>query len=71
MKLFYTMDNIGKVKYTVNMHDGIQTHKDGSPFFGIATFKNKKKRDLYIKNLIKEGYTEKDSFKTAYDLLKK
>jgi hypothetical protein len=67
MKVFYLMNGIGKAKYTVNTHDGIQTHKDSSPFFGIAIFHNIKKRDLYIKNLIKEGYIEKDN----YALLKK
>ena len=41
-KLFYTQDNIGKAKYTVSYTDG-STHKDGSPFYGFAIFKNKKK----------------------------
>jgi hypothetical protein len=55
-KLYYTRDNIGKVKYTVSTHDGEQTHSDGSPFYGIATFSNKKKRDAYIQDLKKDGY---------------
>ena len=71
MKIFYTMNNIGKVKYTVNTYNGISTHKDGSPFFGIATYKNKKKRDLHIKELKKEGYIETNGFDSAYALLKK
>lgn len=57
-KQFYTMNNVGKAKYTVNTHNGIDTHKDGSPFFGISIFKNKKKRDAYVSSLIKEGYKE-------------
>ena len=57
MKTYYTLDNVGKVKYTVNFHDGKSTHKDGSPFFGIATFKNKKKRDTFISALHQKGYT--------------
>ena len=62
MKVFYTGSNIGKAKYTVHNHDGVQTHKDGSAFFGIAIFKNKKKLNAYIKSLIQEGYEERDSF---------
>jgi len=58
MKLFRTNTNIGKAKYTVSDHDGVQTHKDGSPFFGIAIFKNKKKRDAHIKALVAKGYRE-------------
>lgn len=57
-KVFYRMDNIGKAKYTINFHDGVQMHKDGSPFFGIAIFHNKVKMEKFIKKLIKEGYTE-------------
>lgn len=57
-KQFYTQNNIGKAKYTVSMHDGIGTHKDGSPFFGIAIFKNKKKLKGYINKLLAEGYIQ-------------
>ena len=58
-KVFYTMDNIGHAKYTVSKHDGIQTHPDGSPFFDIAIFKNKKKVQAYINSLRAAGYTER------------
>lgn len=58
-KTFYQMDNIGKAKYTVSKHDGVQTHNDGSPFFDIAIFKNKKKLAAYIKDLKKDGYVER------------
>ena len=57
-KLFRTGNNIGKAKYTVSDHDGVQTHKDGSPFFGISIFKSKKKRQEFIDKLVKEGYKE-------------
>lgn len=60
-KEYYLMDNIGKAKYTVNTCDGIQTHNDGSPFFGIAIFHNKNKRDGYVKGLIKQGYTKRNN----------
>ena len=58
-KLYYTQDNIGKVKYTVSDHDGEKTHKDGSKFWGIACFSNKRKRNKYISDLKKEGYKER------------
>ncbi len=58
-KMYYTIDNVGKAKYTVSTHDGVQTHKDGSPFFGINIFKARKKMDKFVKNLIREGYIYK------------
>jgi hypothetical protein len=57
MKTFYCLNNVGRAKYTVSKSNG--THKDGSPFFDIAIFRNKQKRNQYIKDLIKQGYTEK------------
>ena len=57
-KVFRQQHGIGKAKYTVSKHDGKQTHKDGSPFYDIAIFKNKKALDDYIKKLKKEGYVE-------------
>ena len=59
MKTFYRLDNIGMAKYTINFHDGIQTHKDGSPFFAIAIFRNKKKLKKFTDNLISQGYKER------------
>jgi len=58
MKKFNLQYNIGSVRYVINYYDGISTHKDGSPFWGIYTFSNKKERDKRIKQLIKEGYIE-------------
>lgn len=57
-KTFYVQNNIGKVKYLLNFHDGIQTHKDGSPFFDVRIFKNKKKLNEKIKELRLLGYKE-------------
>lgn len=57
-KQFYTRDNIGKAKYTINFHDGKDTHKDGSPFFGILIFRNKKKYNQKISQMKKEGYLQ-------------
>jgi hypothetical protein len=59
MKEFNVMYNIGKVKYVINTHNGIDTHKDGSKFFGIETFKNKKEFIAKQKELIKQGYLSK------------
>ena len=59
MKLYYRQDNIGTAKYTVSYHDGESKHKDGSNFYGIACFKNKKKLATFIKGLLNDGYTER------------
>ena len=55
-KVFNLMSNIGKAKYVVNFHDGVQKHKDGSAFFAISIFKSKKKRDLFVESLINKGF---------------
>ena len=59
MKTYYRQDNIGKAKYTISFNDGIKTHKDGSPFFGIEIFKNKMKLIEFINKLVSEGYKER------------
>ena len=59
MKTYYRQDNIGKAKYTVSYNDGIKTHSDGSPFFDIAIFKNKKQLHSFINDLISDGYKER------------
>lgn len=59
MKNFYTMMNVGKAKYLVNFHDGVTTHNDGSPFYDIAIFSNKRKQNQFINGLRVKGYTEK------------
>jgi hypothetical protein len=58
MKKFNTVHMGGRIKYVVNFHDGEQTHPDGSPFYAIAIFKNKKKLAQFIRNLKSQGYTE-------------
>ena len=58
-KLFYTTNNIGKVRYTVSYHDGVGTHRDGSPFYGIACCSNRKHRDAFLKQLRADGYAER------------
>ncbi len=59
MKLFYFQYNVGKAKYVVNYHDGIKTHRDGSQFFDIEIFKNKKKLAKFVAGLVADGYTER------------
>ena len=53
------MYGIGRAKYVVNFHDGIQKYKDGSAFYDIKIFKNKIKLEKFRKSLLKRGYTEK------------
>lgn len=56
MKRFKVDYNIGKVKYLVSYHDGVKKHNDGSDFFDIGCFSNKKKLNLFINDLIDKGY---------------
>lgn len=56
MKTYYTQMNVGNARYVVNFHNGESFHKDGSPFFDIRIFKNKKKMDNFIKDLEQQGY---------------
>jgi hypothetical protein len=58
-KVFYIQNNIGTAKYVVNFHDGVQKHNDGSDFYAIAIFHNKKKLAKYVKDLKLKGYQEK------------
>lgn len=58
-KQFNTMYNIGRSKYVVNHHDGVKTHQDGSPFFDIAIFKNKKNLNAFQDDLLRKGYVER------------
>ena len=59
MKTYYTQNNIGKAKYVVNYHDGVETHKDGSPFFGIRIFKNQVDFGKCLLELHDKGYKYK------------
>ena len=55
-KRYYQKDGIGKAKYTISYHDGKKKHKDGSDFFDIQTFKNKKDLAKFVNTLHKGGY---------------
>ena len=55
-KRFRQQDGIGKAKYTISYHDGKKKHKDGSDFFDIKIFKNKKDLSDFVGTLVKQGY---------------
>src|SRR6056300_562834 len=55
-KRFKRQDGIGKSKYTISYHDGKKKHKDGSDFFDIKIFKNKKDLSDFVGTLAKQGY---------------
>ena len=56
---FNVQENIGRARYVVNHHDGVKTHRDGSPFFDLTIFSNKKKLRPFVHSLKLAGYTEK------------
>ena len=60
MKNYYIQYNIGKVKYAISYHDGIQTHNDGSTFYRISCHKNLKTLNAKINQLKSEGYNERN-----------
>jgi len=55
---YYIQHNIGLAKYVLNFYDGIKKHKDGSNFYDIAIFHNKKELERTIKGLREKGYKE-------------
>lgn len=55
-KRFNQTSNVGKSKYTVSYHDGSKKNKDGSDFFDMKIFKNKKELDAFKKDLLGKGY---------------
>ena len=57
-KLYYTLSPIGKAKYVLNYHDGERTHEDGSPFFDVLLFSNKRKLNQAVNRLKRDGYKE-------------
>ena len=57
-KRFRQRHGIGRAKYTVSSHDGKSKHKDGSDFFDINIFKNKKDLNNYMNDLRRKGYIE-------------
>lgn len=58
VKTYYSQTNVGKSKYVVNYSDSIKTHEDGSRFYDIRIFRNKKEVASFIKELSRKGYKE-------------
>lgn len=57
IKQYNEQMNVGKAKYVVNFYSGKQ-HKDGSPFFDVKIFSNKKEKDIFVLELVKLRYKE-------------
>jgi hypothetical protein len=57
-KQFNLMYNVGKAKYVINIHNGYDLTDDGSLFFGIRLFSNKRLFEKAQKDLIKQGYKQ-------------
>jgi hypothetical protein len=57
VKKFYIQQGIGHAKYVVNFHNGRKKHEDGSAFYDIRIFKNKKDLQKFENKLLKLGYS--------------
>lgn len=57
-KNYKVQHNIGRAKYVLSFHDGKKKHPDGSDFYDIAIFHNKKDLDRALNKLGEEGYVE-------------
>ncbi|TXG76179.1 hypothetical protein E6Q11_05100 [Candidatus Dojkabacteria bacterium] len=57
-KSYYVQHNVGRTRYCLSYHNGYDTHKDGSPFYGIYSISNKKALNRKIKELKAKGYVE-------------
>lgn len=47
---------VGEAKYVVSYYDGVKKHNDGSDFYDVAIFKNKKDLESFEQDLLKKGY---------------
>lgn len=47
---------IGKARHVVSFHDGVKTHKDGSPFFDVKVLGNKREVAKFVKDLSSKGF---------------
>jgi len=56
MKIYSVQNKIGHSKYVVSYHNGVKKHKDGSEFYDISIFKNKKDLATFEGKLCHEGY---------------
>ena len=60
-KAFKVNPPIGRVKYSISSHDGVKTHRDGSDFWDIETFKNKVDLAKAIKKYKNGGFIEESA----------
>jgi hypothetical protein len=44
-------ENIGRSRYVVSWHVPGKTHQDGSPFYDIAIFRNRRVKDQFVQKL--------------------
>jgi len=58
MKKYRIQHGIGKAKYLVSHYDGIKKHNDGSDFYDVRIFKNKKSLNEFKDRLTRDGYKE-------------
>jgi len=58
MKSFRINPPIGTAHHSISYHDGVQTHRDGSPFWGIEIFKTRRAKDKQARKLRRQGYVE-------------
>lgn len=57
-KSYLIQYNLGKARYAVSFHNGDKKHDDGSDFYDLRIFKNKKALNLFIVSLKNNGYIE-------------
>jgi hypothetical protein len=56
MKQYSVMENVGRARFVVNFHDGRKRHADGSEFFDVRVFRNKRKLVQFVRSLRMLGY---------------
>ena len=54
---FYQQDNIGLAKYVISYYNG-KKHPDGSDFYDIEIFSNKRDLEAFRQKLLTQGYAE-------------
>lgn len=57
-KIFTTWERIGRARYVVSFHDGTKRHADGSPFFDIRIFSNRRKLQQFENELRRAGFRD-------------
>jgi len=59
-KRYNVKQNIGKSKFVVDFHDGKKKHRDGSDFFDMKIFNNKKDLEKFEKELKTKGFIKEE-----------